>query len=202
MAKLVFIGEHFAGRVYELLVEKTTVGRANHNTLTIHDSSVSYSHAEVLVFGTEVIVRDLGSSNGTVVNGVRLQDQQRPLLAGQVVEFGSVMALLELESPSTSDTATDVTAMHSYVRHLHDPPEASKKSTPVSMTLDAGTPSATTDHTLMLPSPPHAEKMISSPTPDKANNPGTTSNKIVTVLIVTVVALALAVLLWLAFGGK
>ena len=202
MAKLIFIGEKFNGRVYEFAGEKTTVGRGDHNTLTIHDSSVSHSHAEVLVYGTEVIVRDLGSSNGTYVNGVRLQAQQRSLLAGQIVEFGSVLALLELESPSASDTATDITAMHSYVRHLRDEPEASKKPASASMTLDAGMPSATTDHTLMVPRPPLAEATAPSPTPDKANKPGTASNITVTVLIVAVVALGLAVLLWLAFGGK
>ena len=63
MAKLIFLGEKFAGRVYEFAVEKTTVGRGDHNTLTIHHPSVSYSHCEILDYGTEVIVRDLGSSN-------------------------------------------------------------------------------------------------------------------------------------------
>ena len=100
MAKLIFIGEKFVGRVYELAIEKTTVGRGDHNTLTIHDPSVSHSHCEILVYGTEVIVRDLGSSNGTVVDGRRLQDQQQhPLDDHQIVKFGAVEARLATGQP-------------------------------------------------------------------------------------------------------
>ena len=121
MAKLIFIGDKFGDRVYEFSVDKTTVGRGDHNTLTIHDASVSHTHCEILVYGPEVIVRDLGSSNGTSVNGERLHDQQRPLLSGQIVKFGSVEARLELEPPTRGDTATDVTAVYSHARHLLDP---------------------------------------------------------------------------------
>lgn len=195
MAKLIFMGEKFNGRIYEFAVEKTTVGRGDHNTLTIHDSSVSHSHAEVLVFGTEVIVRDLGSKNGTFINGVRVHGEQRPLLDGQTVEFGSVLALLKLETPPGSDTVTDITAIHSHVRHQHDLPEASKKPTDISMTLDAGTPTAG-DHTLVLPQPSRAEATAPSPAPDKGYEPGTASNKMLRAIIVAVVVIGLAVLGW------
>src|SRR6187399_172834 len=121
MAKLLFLGEKFGGRVYEFAIEKTTVGRGDHSTLTIHDASVSHSHCEILVYGTEVIVRDLGSSNGTVVDGKRLhKEQQQPLDDGKVVKFGSVEARLDLSVESDSDTVTGWTAMHSHVRHLDD----------------------------------------------------------------------------------
>ena len=77
--KLVFVGEHFAGRVYELTQEKTTVGRSDRNLLIVHDPSVSHAHCEILVNGPEVIVIDLSSANGTYVNGTRLQHQQAQL---------------------------------------------------------------------------------------------------------------------------
>ena len=153
MAKLIFIGEKSSGRVYEFAVEKSSVGRGDHNTLTIHDTSVSHSHAEVLVYGTEVIVRDLGSRNGTFVNGVRLQNQQRPLLAGQIVKFGSVEARLELElaSPSDTDTVNDMTAIHSHARHIHNRESESKPADPFPVTPKAGQPPTPEDHTLVLP---------------------------------------------------
>ena len=197
MAKLIFMGEKFTGRVYEFAVEKTTVGRGDHNTLTIHDSSVSHSHAEVLVYGTEVIVRDLGSKNGTYINGARVQGEQRPLLDGQTVEFGTVLALLKLETPSASDTVTDITAIHSHVRHQHDPPEASKKPADISMTLDAGATAGGGDHTLMLPKPARAEATTSSPPTDKGHEPGMSSSRMVRVIIVAVVVIGLAILGWL-----
>jgi pSer/pThr/pTyr-binding forkhead associated (FHA) protein len=122
MAKLVFLNEKFTGRAYEFKVPTTTVGRGEHNTLTIQDTTVSQTHCEILVWGEEVIVRDLNSTNGTYVNGERLQNQQRPVSPGQIVRFGAVEARLEMETTSSSDTDTDVTAVHAFVRHLHDHP--------------------------------------------------------------------------------
>src|SRR5260370_20998316 len=96
MAKLIFTDPNFSGKVYELMLEKTTVGRGDHNTLVIRDKSLSSSHCEILTNGPEVIVRDLDSSNGTFVNGARL-NKQRQVKSGQTVRFGSLEAPLELD---------------------------------------------------------------------------------------------------------
>jgi len=82
-----------------LAQEKTTVGRGDQNTLALHDGSVSSSHCEILMNGPEVIVCDLGSANGTFVNGVRLDHQQCQIKSGQTVRFGTVEARLELDLP-------------------------------------------------------------------------------------------------------
>jgi len=37
MAKLIFNGQGFHGQVYELMLEKTTIGRGDQNTLVIRD---------------------------------------------------------------------------------------------------------------------------------------------------------------------
>jgi hypothetical protein len=148
MARLIFTGEKFSGRVYEFALLKTTVGRGDHNTLVINDASVSLSQCEVLVYGPEVIVRDLGSSNGTFVNGVKLFNEQRQLKHGQTVRFGSVEACLDLEQqPSPSDTATAETAIFSHVRHLHDRDE-DRRPGGVSMKLEPHPDSPATEHTL------------------------------------------------------
>ncbi len=120
MPKLIFIGEHFAGRVYELTLEKTTVGRGDGNILAIHEPSVSLAHCEILVHGPEVIVRDLGSSNGTFVNRVRLEHRQAQLKSGQVVRFGSVEARLELDPADDEYGASEITAVHEHARLLRD----------------------------------------------------------------------------------
>ena len=156
MAKLIFTDEQFGGRVYEFALPKTTIGRGDHNTLTIRDNAVSQTHCEILVFGPEVIVRDLGSSNGTVVNGVRLHNQQRPLLAGQIVKFGSITARLELEE-SSSDTATDETAIHSYAQFLREKHNEAKSPANAAMTLQPASESNPIHHTLLLPRSPAAE---------------------------------------------
>jgi predicted component of type VI protein secretion system len=167
MAKLIFTGEKFKGRAYEFAVEKTTVGRGDHNMLAIHDSSVSQTHCEILVNGSEVIVRDLGSSNGTVVNGERLRNQQRQLRGGQTVKFGLVEARLELEQRSYSDTATAETAIHSYVRHQHDPEQEPLNPALHSMTLDPSEPSPGA-YTVALPDPSQIQKSIPPPPPQRA----------------------------------
>jgi predicted component of type VI protein secretion system len=196
MARLIFIGDKFAGRVYELAVENTTVGRGDHNTLTIHDASVSHSHCEILLHGPEVIVRDLGSRNGTMVNGVRLRNQQRPLLSGQTVQFGTVEARLELETPSTSDTVTDLTAVYSHARHLREQQEQ-KAVTTASVILEGGAPSAGGDQTLVLPHAPESPPKPKPPTVVAGKIAGKPGCKISLVLIAATFGLGLAALLWL-----
>ena len=50
-----------------------TIGRDEHCTVVLHSPQVSRNHAEVLLEGRTALVRDLGSSNGTFVNGRRVQ---------------------------------------------------------------------------------------------------------------------------------
>lgn len=147
MTKLIFIGEKFGGRTYEILAQRTTVGRSEANTLSIHDGSVSELHCEIYDNGADVIVRDLGSRNGTFVNGEHLRDAQRPLAHGQIVKFGAVAARLEISAPApSSDIATDVTAVHF---HAHN--KAAPTTRNPTATLDDGLPHDASDQTLLLP---------------------------------------------------
>ena len=67
MAKLVILSEGLTGRSHELTVDKTTVGRVEDNTFAITDPSVSSHHCEVLLRGSDVVIRDLNSTNGTFI---------------------------------------------------------------------------------------------------------------------------------------
>src|SRR5436190_7634657 len=117
--KLVFTGEHFTGQIYELSLEKITVGRGAHNTLVLRHRSVSHTHCEILIHGTEVIVRDLGSANGTFVNGIRVSEQSE-VKSEQMLRFGSVQARLDLGFPGEDDTASDLTAAYTLRRIVRD----------------------------------------------------------------------------------
>ncbi len=174
MAKLIFSGDKFRGRVYEFTLEKTTVGRGDHNTLVLHDPSVSHTHCEILVFGEEVIVRDLGSRNGTLVRGVRLQHQQRPVNHGDVVAFGDVEARLELDEPSEPDSATDFTAVRGYAEYLREQQQG-KPKTPADASLKLGTAleDSASDRTVMLTASPQAEASL----PAKPEEPPTANGK-------------------------
>ena len=195
MAKLIFTDETYAGRVYKLVLEKTTVGRGDQNTLVIHDSSLSSNHCEILLNGPEVIVCDLGSRNGTFVNGVKLSNQQCQLKSGQTVRFGAVEARLELEGLSVGDT-TAGTAIHALSRIMRDQRRERKNPQPtdVSMTLESSDVSASEDHTVIVNRT--SEEGAKTAAPEGATGlPGKTSKT--ATIVFTVVLLSLIVLLWM-----
>lgn len=66
-----------------------TVGRdASANFVVSGDSGVSRQHAEITVQGDDIVINDLGSTNGTFVNGVRLSAPVT-LRPGDTVIFGA-----------------------------------------------------------------------------------------------------------------
>ena len=68
---------------------RITVGREDANTIVLDDAGVSGYHAEIQCDSGGVYVVDLGSTNGTTVNGKRL-DERRKLVAWDRLAFGSV----------------------------------------------------------------------------------------------------------------
>ena len=204
MPKLIFTGEHFAGRVYELMLEKTTVGRGDHNTLALHDPSVSLAHCEILVHGPEVIVRDLGSANGTFVNGLRLDHQQCQMKSGQTVRFGSVEARLDLGTPIWEDTVSEESAVFAARRIERDQRREEKNPKPASASAtfesaaDAGLTAA--EHTVVLPRTSPIEQRATPPVPQKSEVPP--RKPWMVMLLAVSVALGCAVLFWLIWGRK
>ena len=93
MSKLVLLSEGFAGRAYELNVEKTTVGRVEDNAFQIAEPSVSSHHAEIILRGNDVVVKDLNSTNGTYINGEKITEAV--LKPGQLLKLGQVELRLE-----------------------------------------------------------------------------------------------------------
>ena len=64
------------------------VGRNPMNDLCLEDNSVSQRHAEISQEGESIIVRDLGSTNGTFVNGNKISSTV--LKTGDTISFGIV----------------------------------------------------------------------------------------------------------------
>src|SRR5436190_10159424 len=73
-SKLVVIGGVFAGEVFPLNSDEVTVGRDAENTISIPDPAISRRHCAYSRADDGWRVRDVGSSNGTFVNGVQVQD--------------------------------------------------------------------------------------------------------------------------------
>lgn len=72
----------------------TTIGRLPDCTITIDDSNVSRNHAEVRPGTAAYILVDLGSTNGTMVNGSRITVDHR-LADGDIISFGSTHVRFE-----------------------------------------------------------------------------------------------------------
>jgi pSer/pThr/pTyr-binding forkhead associated (FHA) protein len=88
MAKLVVLSAGFNGRTHELNVDKTTIGRVEDNTFQIADPSVSSHHCEILLRGTDVVIHDLGSTNGSFINGDKISESV--LRPGQTLKLGQI----------------------------------------------------------------------------------------------------------------
>jgi putative nucleotidyltransferase with HDIG domain len=71
------------------------VGRLDPLEIVLEDSSVSRYHAEVRLTERGWRVRDLGSTNGTRLNGVRLGNGQWPLRLRDLLQFGEVAVVVE-----------------------------------------------------------------------------------------------------------
>jgi len=96
MAKLVLLSQGLVGRTHDLKVDKTTVGRVDDNTFLIAEPSVSSHHCEILLKGTDVVVRDLNSTNGTFINGEKIAEAA--LKPGQILRLGQIEMRLETEA--------------------------------------------------------------------------------------------------------
>lgn len=88
-----------------------TVGRHPSCNLCLSDGTVSGRHAEIVTINRDLFIRDLNSTNGTLLNGRRLQ-HLTGLRSGDVIHFGSVMYTLQSSTDEcTSSTVTaDVSA--------------------------------------------------------------------------------------------
>jgi hypothetical protein len=72
----------------------TTVGRLPESTISINDTNVSRNHAEIRTGTNAYVAVDLGSTNGTMINGMRIVSEQR-LADGDIISFGSTHVRFE-----------------------------------------------------------------------------------------------------------
>jgi len=82
-----------SGAAHELTDEVITIGRATDNMIVIDDPSVSGRHAQLQLAGEVYRLKDLGSSNGTCVNGIPVTETA--LRFEDRIRFGAVDALFE-----------------------------------------------------------------------------------------------------------
>lgn len=104
MAKLVVLTQSMAGRSVDLAVERTSIGRVEDNAFQIAEPSVSSRHCEILLRGSDIVVKDLNSTNGTFINGEKITDEGI-LKPGQTLRLGNVELKLDVPGAPTSAPA-------------------------------------------------------------------------------------------------
>lgn len=88
MAVLIGMSADVKGRTIEIESAGLTIGRKEGNTVVIDSSSVSGQHCEIVLEGGQCTLRDLGSTNGTRVNGEDVTEQV--LAPHDIVQIGFV----------------------------------------------------------------------------------------------------------------
>jgi pSer/pThr/pTyr-binding forkhead associated (FHA) protein len=93
MPKLIIRSDSGEQTSHDLVDETVTIGRSPENSIRLEDVSVSGRHAELMLAGESCYLKDLNSTNGTLVNGAPVASVQ--LRAGDRIRFGKVEARYE-----------------------------------------------------------------------------------------------------------
>ncbi len=88
----------------QLSKERTTLGRRPYNDVVIDNLAVSGEHAAIQMTGSDVVLEDLNSTNGTYVNGKAIKKQA--LQNGDTIEVGKykIKFVNEAEAPAYDKT--------------------------------------------------------------------------------------------------
>ncbi len=103
MWQLIINGPGYFDTTYDLPEGETSLGRADENDIVLSGDLVSRKHARFRVNGDQIQIEDLGSRNGSRLNGLPLHGTV-PLKVGDVVNVGENS--LAIRQPAKVETAT------------------------------------------------------------------------------------------------
>jgi len=89
-----------AGKRFPVSRARTVIGRGSDADITVDDSSISRRHVEILWDGTRAQVNDLGSTNGSTLNGNRVDSA--PLPPDSVIDIGRTRIVFQVLAESTT----------------------------------------------------------------------------------------------------
>lgn len=99
MPKLIVTLQDGTQHTHELIDDQITFGRSPDNTLVIEDASVSSHHGTLTLKDGDYVLRDIGSTNGSRLNGKDLAtDTDYHLQDGDFIRLGKVEASYESEN--------------------------------------------------------------------------------------------------------
>jgi pSer/pThr/pTyr-binding forkhead associated (FHA) protein len=105
MAKLIMSLDNAVIREVPLDKERFTIGRKAHNDIQIDNLAVSGEHALIVTILNDSFLEDLGSTNGTLVNGNPVK--KHILQTNDVIEIGKYKLKFVSEAPTGSSSVAD-----------------------------------------------------------------------------------------------
>ena len=96
--KILFKAGVQAGKEFLISEDEITIGRELENNIVLEDVQVSRNHARIFHKNDQLFIEDLGSTNGTVLNGKELKKAQK-LKNGDMVTLGE-NNVLEIQIPT------------------------------------------------------------------------------------------------------
>ena len=100
MPKLHVLSGVLEGKIFDLLEERVSMGRALDNVIRLEDGTISHHHATLILDTGEYSLRDLNSTNGTRVNGIRIVETK--LHNSDAIRLGSVEMRYESDTKKAS----------------------------------------------------------------------------------------------------
>jgi len=129
-------------REINLSKERTTIGRRSHNDVVIDNLAVSGEHAVVYASGSDIYLEDLGSTNGTTVNGQPIK--KHLLQSGDIVEIGKYRLKFLADGATGSETEVDIDTSQPLRREFYGPgPATIQVRQPGGGAADGAPPAAT-----------------------------------------------------------
>jgi two-component system cell cycle response regulator len=90
-AYLVVLAGASVGEMYKVEGDKVVIGRGQKAQIRLFDDGISREHAQIVLEGNQIILQDLGSTNGTFCNGLKVD--RRELVDGDKILVGSTTIL-------------------------------------------------------------------------------------------------------------
>ena len=157
MAKLILSLDDLVLQEIPLTKERTTIGRKPHNDIQIDNLAVSGDHAVIVTIMNDCILEDLGSTNGTLVNGVLAK--KHILKNNDVIELGKYK--LKFLGVAVAPMPTPAPEPADYEKTMVWRPGGKPGATPAGATAD-GMPRA------FAPGQPSSSPASRAPAPAKA----------------------------------
>jgi len=138
------------GVTFPLEGDQLTIGRDSTNGVAINDAEVSRKHARLMFQGGKYVLEDLGSTNGTFVNGQRLAGPI-VLKSGDVISLGEQIVLMY--DAIAADAGATVAVPRRAVQQAAPPPPmySSAPVAPPPAAASYGAPPPAAKKTNMMP---------------------------------------------------